>query len=325
MKQLFIVNPVAGGKKNRCKETVRHIHDVMASYSMPYEIYITKAPMDACEKIRSEAGSGEPLRVYACGGDGTLNECVNGAAGFSHVAVTHYPTGTGNDFVKMFGPEDAAKFCDLPALIGGFIRPVDLIELQTPAEGRRLGVNICSVGIDARIGTDVHKYSGIPLIGGATGYVVSMFVNLIRGVNQRLRISTAHLSLDGSFALVCVCNGRFYGGGFNPVPEALPDDGILDFLVVKEVTRLTFLRIVGKYAKGRFSEYEDIITHIRGNYMRIESEKELAVNVDGELIPAKDLTFKIIPRGVNFIFPSGLRFFVSNVSFDDEITSKQEI
>jgi diacylglycerol kinase family enzyme len=88
------------------------------------------------------------------------------------------------------------------------------------------------------------------------------------------------------------------------VPEALPDDGILDFLVVREVTRLKFLQIVGKYAKGRFREYKDIITHIRGDYMKIEGENELAVNVDGELILTKAISFRIIPRSINFIFPS---------------------
>jgi YegS/Rv2252/BmrU family lipid kinase len=247
--------------------------------------------------------------VYACGGDGTLNECVNGAAGYPHVAVTHYPTGTGNDFVKMFGKENAEKFRDLPALINGFEHPVDLIDCNG-----RLGINICSVGIDARIGTDVHKYSGIPLIGGATGYVVSMFVNLMRGVNQKLRITTELQSLDGFFALVCACNGRFYGGGFNPVPEAMPDDGVIEFLIVKEVTRLKFISVVGKYAKGRYREFSDIITHIRGNAMTIEGEKELAVNIDGELILAKDILFKLIPSGVRFFFPSGMHFFESSRS-----------
>ena len=61
--------------------------------------------MDACRKIEQEAAAGQPLRVYACGGDGTLNECVCGAVGCDNVAVTHYPCGTGNDFVRCFGAE----------------------------------------------------------------------------------------------------------------------------------------------------------------------------------------------------------------------------
>jgi diacylglycerol kinase family enzyme len=127
-----------------------------------------------------------------------------------------------------------------------------------------------------------------------------------------LKITTDILSLDDSFALVCACNGRFYGGGFNPVPEAMPDDGIIDFLIVKAVTRFKFLSVVSKYAKGRYKEIDDIITHIRGHNMKIESEKELAVNIDGELIMAKDITFTIIAGGVNLFFPSGLRFFASS-------------
>lgn len=320
MRHLFIVNPVAGGKKNRYEETIRHIHSVMSAYSEPYDVYITKAPMDACEKIKAEAASGETLRVYACGGDGTLNECVNGAAGCRHIAVTHFPCGTGNDFIKMFGPEDEKLFRDLPALINGAERPIDLIDCNG-----RFGINICSVGIDARIGTDVHKYSAIPIIGGATGYVVSMFVNLMRGVNQKLKITTENLSLDACFALVCACNGRFYGGGFNPVPEAMPDDGIIDFLIVSEVSRLKFIGVVGKYAKGRYKEISEIISHIRGNNMKIESEKELVVNVDGELIFAKDVSFRMIPEGVNFFFPSGMLFFELNGIRTEDILSKQKI
>ncbi len=325
MKHLFIVNPVAGGKKHHHEETIKYINSVMAELPEEYEVYVTKAPMDACVKIKAEAASGAPLRVYACGGDGTLNECVNGAAGHRHVAVTHFPTGTGNDFVKMFGQEDAKRFKDLNALLGGFERSIDLIELQTPAGDSRYGINICSVGIDARIGTDVHKYSAIPIIGGATGYVVSMFINLMRGVNQKLKITTDNLSLDASFALVCACNGRFYGGGFNPVPEAMPDDGIIEFLIVTEVSRLKFLGVVGKYAKGRYKEYDDIITHVRGKTMTIESEKELAVNVDGELIFANDVSFKMIPHGVNFFFPSGMRFFESRKHNDADNLRKQKI
>ncbi|MCE6983484.1 lipid kinase, partial [Pseudomonas frederiksbergensis] len=89
--------------------------------------------------------------VYACGGDGTLNECVNGAVGHDNVAVTHFPCGTGNDFIKMFG-EEKDRFFDLSDLVRGEVRPLDVMECCG-----RYAVNICSVGIDARIGTEVHQ------------------------------------------------------------------------------------------------------------------------------------------------------------------------
>ncbi len=304
MKHLFIINPAAGGKKNRSKQVEQEIRSRMSESGFTYEVYFTKAPMDACRKVRAEAESGGSLRVYACGGDGTLNECINGAVGSQNTAVTHYPCGTGNDFVKMFGKDDAALFRDLGALINGFTRPIDLIDCNG-----RYGVSICSVGIDARIGTDVHKYSALPVIGGATGYVVSMAVNFIRGINNEYTVTTENETYTGSFALMCACNGRYYGGGFNPVPDAMPDDGFLDFLIVKGVSRLKFLKVVGKYAKGRYKEYSDIISYIRGKNMKIQGANEQTVNIDGELMVAKDITFRLVPLGVNFLFPENLRFF----------------
>jgi YegS/Rv2252/BmrU family lipid kinase len=312
MQHLFIVNPAAGGKKHHYTDTIRLIRTAAGKQADPYEIYVTKAPMDATNKIRQAAAAAqEPLRVYACGGDGTLNECVNGAAGLDNVSLAHYPCGTGNDFIKVFGKDAEKWFRDIPALMNGTARPMDLIETTTP-DGVRYGINICSVGIDARIGGDVHKYSAIPVIGGATGYVVSTVVNLIRGINQKLTIQTPDQTLSGSFALLCACNGQYYGGGFNPVPEAVPDDGILEYLVAKAVSRATFLRMIGKYAKGKFREIKDIITHIRGTTMTIDSDVPLAVNIDGEIVHARRVTFGIAPVRIGFILPENTDFHGSN-------------
>ncbi len=145
--------------------------------------------MDACRHIRETAADGAELRVYACGGDGTLNECVNGAAGLPNTAVTHFPCGTGNDFIRMFDNEKS-RFYDLTELINGEVRPLDVIKCND-----RYAINICSLGIDARVGTDVHKYSGLPLVGGAAGYVVSLAVNYVKGVTTSLTAATEGLDL----------------------------------------------------------------------------------------------------------------------------------
>lgn len=304
MKHLFIINPAAGGVK-KALDTIRgEIIRVMAALGGDYEIYLTAGPMDAAVKIRGEARSGALLRVYACGGDGTLNECVNGAADFPHVSVTHYPCGTGNDFVKMFGAADAALFRSLAALVTGEVRTIDLIRVAG-----RYGINICSVGIDARIAADVHRYSRLPLIGGPAGYVVSLIVNMIKRITDRLVVSVAGIRLSGEFSLICACNGRFYGGGFNPVPDALPDDGLLDFLIIKGVTRLQLIRLIGKYAKGRYREMPDFIHHVRASRLTAEGERPLVINIDGEYASAHTLDFEVIPAGISFIFPAGMAFF----------------
>jgi YegS/Rv2252/BmrU family lipid kinase len=268
-----------------------------------YELYTTAGPMDACEKIKKEAETGAQLRVYACGGDGTLNECVCGAVGRENVAVTHYPTGTGNDFIKTFGPE-CVRFRSLPELLRGEVRPLDAIDCNG-----RACVNICSVGIDARIGTDVHKYSSLPLLGGAAGYVTSTVVNLIKGIRTPMRIQCGMQRFEGDMTLVCACNGSFYGGGFHPVPEARPDDGALEFLVVPGVSRLTFAKVVGAYAKGKYADYPKLIHHLRGSEIEIAADAEFVVNVDGEAMFTSTLRLRLLPGAVNFLVPADLAYF----------------
>ena len=298
MKHLFIINPVAGGKKGRFEETEREIRAFAESLDDPYEIYVTKGPMDAVRKIAEEAETAEMLYVYACGGDGTLNECANGAAKRANVAITHYPCGTGNDFIKTFGRENIERFKNIRSLAGGSVRQLDLIDCNG-----RYGINICSVGIDARIGGDVHKYSNIPIIGGATGYVVSLIVNVIKGVSQKFIITTEEGRQERKITLICACNGSYYGGGFNPVPDAKPDDGVIEYLIVKAVSRIGVAPVVGKYAKGRYRELERLIEHRRGGDLLIESEDEFIVGIDGETINAKSICFNVVPKGLNFIFP----------------------
>ena len=307
MKHLFIINPTAGKGKNAAA-VQRRIEEAMSERGEPFEIYITAAPMDACAKVKKEAEKGEKLRIYACGGDGTLNECVNGAAGFENAAVTHYACGSGNDFVRMFG-NDAPLFSDINALVDGEIFPLDIID----ACGRK-AVNVFSLGFDARVGTTVHEYTGCPLISGSLGYVVSLIVNVVRGINSPLRMKINGEELDGEFALVCACNGRFYGGGFNPVPDAEPDDGYIDVLVVNKVSRLRFMSLVGKYAKGRYAEMGSLITRYRCTEASFESPETIPVNLDGECVFSKTPYFRIVPGGVNFIAPAASKFAGSRMA-----------
>jgi YegS/Rv2252/BmrU family lipid kinase len=301
MKHLFVLNPVAGGTKARPIDTQRKIQTFAQTLEEPYEIYLTRTQMDAAAKVKEDAAQEEKLYVYACGGDGTLNECVNGAANNPNVAITHYPCGTGNDFIKTFGKENIEKFRDLKALSEGDVRALDLIDCDG-----RYGINICSIGIDARVGGDVHKYSSIPLIGGATGYVVSLVVNTIKGVKEKFHITYNGHTQDEPITLVCACNGRYYGGGFNPIPEAIPDDGIIEFLIVKGVSRLKLANVVGRYAKGLYRELSDISKLFRGTSMEIKGEKEFVINIDGEIIRAKKISFKMVPKGINFLLPKGV-------------------
>lgn len=302
MKHLFIVNPVAGGK-DKSIAVKRMVRAAFEKRNDEYEVYITKAPMDAADKIRDEALRNDFLRVYACGGDGTFNECVCGAALLENVAVCPFPTGTGNDFCRMFGKEEAL-FRDLDALLDGKEHSVDLIDCNG-----RYSANVCSVGIDARIGTEVHKYSGLPLIHGAGAYIVSTVINIFKGINRPMRIQAENYSFQGDCALLCACNGRYYGGGFNPSPNARPDDGMLDIYMVPGVRLPTLARYIGKYASGKGEKYPKVIKYFRCTKLHIDFEEESVINVDGEAIFAKSVDMKLIPGAARLIAPKGMRFF----------------
>lgn len=305
MKHLFIVNPSAGGKDKteQVREKVRSAFSARGKSADTYEVYVTKAPMDAALKIRSEAASGEHLRVYACGGDGTFNECICGAALLENVAVCPFPTGTGNDFCRMFG-EEKDLFRDINALLNGTEHCIDLIDCNG-----RYSANICSVGIDARIGTEVHNYSKLPLIGGSSAYVVSAAVNMFKGISRNMSVKCGDYSSQGQHTLVCVCNGRFYGGGFNPSLHARPDDGILDIYVVKKVSILGFAVLIGRYSKGLIDTLPKYATHLSGDSITIEFDEENVINIDGEAMYAKTVNMKLVPHGARLIVPEGMHFF----------------
>ena len=296
MKHLFIINPAAGSR-DRTADYTAEIRRLCAG--LDYEIAVSKAPGECRRLAREAARTGENVRIYACGGDGTLNEVASGAAGFPNAAVTAWCGGSGNDFVKLFS--DPAAFSDLSRLLDAEEVSFDMILCNDD-----LALNICSVGLDARIGTDVARYKRIPFIHGFNAYALSTLINLLRGISEHYVVEIDGERIDGEQTFVCVCNGRFYGGGFNPVPEADPTDGKLDVLLVKKVSLLQVPGIIGTYKNGRWRELPDIIRHFRTDRVRILCDGPTPVNLDGELRVAQAVTMELAREKVNFFYPKNL-------------------
>ncbi len=298
MTHLFIINPAAGSR-DRTKQYKAAIRQVCREKGLDYRIYVSTAPGD-CERAAREAAlEGAPVRIYACGGDGTLNEVVSGAAGFPNAAVTVFSGGSGNDFVKLF--DDPKAFFDLNRLIDCEETEFDLIRCND-----RLSLNICSVGLDARIGTDVASYKRIPLLSGFRAYAVSTVINLFRGISEHYIVEVNGQIIDSEMTMICICNGRFYGGGFNPVPEADPADGLLDVLFVDKVSLLQVPGVIGKYKNGQYAQLPDIVRHIRTRKITVRCDKDTPINLDGELMVDQDITFRVAKEKIRFFYPKGL-------------------
>ena len=303
MKHLFIVNPAAGKKDS----TPKLVAQIEALEGMDVEIRYTECAGDAEVITREAAQTGEPMRIYACGGDGTLNEVVNGAAGWEHIAITNVAKGTGNDFLKIFGEGWKEGFTDLKALAEGPQAAFDLIDCNG-----KLGIGVVCSGMDARVAADVHYYKSLPLVSGIGAYILGLIRNVFKGIATPMKVEMGDYCYDGEVAVVVACSGRYYGGGFMPVGEAMPDDGVLDFLVIPKIGLLTFARLVGKYAKGKYKDYPQYIHSGHGDRLTITSTVSNTAAVDGEVLHSKDFVFALSDKKVNFFWPAYLDYHIQS-------------
>lgn len=301
MRHLFIINPAAGKK-----QSTAHLEELLKKLSFEHETVYTTGEGDARRIAEEAARRGDPVRIYACGGDGTLNEVVNGAAGYDHVAVTNVPKGTGNDFLKLFGENFRETFYDLEELAVGPQTPMDLIDCNG-----HLGIDVVCTGIDARIGAGVHRYKNWRFVSGMGAYCLSLVEHvLFKGVNRPMTVDLEDEHWEGNAALMCICNGRHYGGGFNPMPEAMPDDGVLDMLLVPGVSLFTLVCVIGKYAKGRYKELPHLVKEYHRQGVEISSDREMTTVVDGEVLTGRRFVIRLSEKKVNFFYPAGADYGV---------------
>ena len=300
MKHLFIINPAAGSR-NRTKQYSVAIHEACTVRDLDYRIEVSSAPGECRRMAREAAESGEEYRIDACGGDGTLNEVAAGAAGFNNVAVTVFSGGSGNDFVKLFSDPEA--FFHIERLLDAEEATFDLIRCNDD-----ISLNICSVGLDARIGTDVANYKRIPLLSGFRAYAVSTVVNVLRGISEHYVVEVNGETIDKELTLICACNGRFYGGGFNPVPTADPEDGLLDVLLIEKVSRLKVAQVVGKFKDGKYADFPHLIRHLRTDHITIHCDQQTPINLDGELRVSDVVDIRLADEKLRFFYPKGLTY-----------------
>ena len=300
MKHVFIINPNAG--KYDSRQRIYDMADALREkHGLDVQCILTKKQGHATELARRLCASGEELRFYACGGDGTVNEVANGVIGYDNAAMTVIPVGTGNDFLKNFGGT-APLFADAENLWDGPQFPMDAIDVNG-----RIALTIACSGIDARVAADVHKYSESPLLDGKTSYIASLAVNfLFKGIASHWTVTLDDEVIEDDFSLVSVCNGRYYGGGFMPVAEARMDDGVLNTLVVKKVSRVTFAKFVGPYSKGGYSKFPEYAHCSTPQVIRIHSEKpDIVTCLDGECMTNSDVTIRLSEKKLNFFGPEG--------------------
>lgn len=293
MKHLFIVNPVAGkGKGSAYIETIKAIMAGRTDYS----IEITKEKGHATQ-IARDYTSKEDYIVYAIGGDGTINEVVNGMVG-SKSTLAIIPAGSGNDFIRTIYPRYEQKTL-IHKLLEGKVIPVDLMKIN-----QKYFLNIASVGIDAEVAFHAEGFKKMKFIKGELAYIISIFTTLFTYKSHRLKVI-----LDGEEAcnhrvlLLAVANGRFYGGGIQIAPSAKINDAKVDICMVKELKLLKIFPLIPKLFKARHEESVDVEVY-RAQQVEIESEDSFRVNIDGEIVQANKVTMQVMANALQVVVPA---------------------
>lgn len=296
----FIVNPKAG--KGKAPKMIPAITAYMMQRNLPFSIYTTKSPGDAEQYVRTVSQTGDAVRFYVCGGDGTLNEAVNGAAYVQNAAVGVIPFGSGNDFIRNF--DHSALFEDLQSQIDGEPIKVDLLS----ANGR-YALNMINIGFDCEVVMQVDRLRHIPLLKGSLAYLVSVFLVLTRKMGHFLRLRLPDNSAYfGSFLLCTIANGRFYGGGFCAAPDSCVNDGYFNLALVRKIGRLRFLSILPFYKKGSHTtkkRLQGLLFSRKLSSLNLHSELPDGLCIDGEISFFTSLSVKIENEALRFIVPNG--------------------
>ena len=289
------------------------VRERISSLDIDKEIYVTGAAGDATEYVRRRCKTAvnEPLRFYACGGDGTLNEVVSGAVGFGNVEVACVPVGSGNDYVKYYGGAEA--FSDMRRIVSGKAMPVDVMRVETLVAGEKMGgihysINICNFGFDAAVCRTMEQVRRKKIIGGRNAYTTGIVKALFTSRRTRCRITVdSTLMHDGDILLCTLGNGRYVGGSYQCSPLSLNDDGLIEVCLFKPMSIVSFARLIGSYRDGTFMQREDVqdkMTYLRGKTVEIEAPTEIDLCVDGEMLLGSHFRIEELPQALHFIAPT---------------------
>ena len=297
MKHIFILNPAAG----QADSTQATAEKIRAVFGAQAHIHYTTGVGDATSFVKQYASehSDESLRFYACGGDGTLCEVVNGAYGFENVAVGLIPVGTGNDFVRNF--EHTEQFHSIEAQKEGREVTIDLLRCND-----RYCVNMINTGFDCEVvGSMVKIKRHVP---AGMAYVLGVVIQLLKMPGATMDVTVDGEPVECGEKLLCaIANGGYYGGGFHPLPQASTNDGYLDMCLVNRVSRARFLSLIGSYKKGTHLNPKtvDVIDCFHARRVTLEFPEPRFVSMDGELLKMQRCDLELLPSALRFVVPMG--------------------
>ena len=317
MKHLIIVNSKAGQEKNLEEFKKRVASDFSG---LDYEIYETTGPRSVIPFLKEYlAKNKDTVRVYACGGDGTIHEVVNAIVGHKNVELAVLAVGTGNDFVKIYSESKdyddivknksgANRFQDFKALINGKVEEIDLSKMTGESMKEPwYSINVINFGFDAIVGAKGNENK---LKGRKNPYGPRAIIPAIIGG----RFNKIIVKADGEqlnkkrMLLASLAQGQWVGGQYHASPKSDNTDGLIDVMLLR---CMSFLRLMvqyfGRYQKGEHMDNPKLMKRIvyrRAKEIEIIGNKDIDICVDGEIVRGKTFKVEVMPKALKFIIPN---------------------
>jgi len=302
---LVIVNPNAGRKKG--EKDWFNINELLNESGLAFESVFTTHKEHAIALTTRFIKKGY-RNFLVVGGDGTLNEVINGIF-FQKSVPTHeflismIPVGTGNDWCRMF--HIPFKYTDAIALIkqnNTFIQDIGRVSyFNSTTLKRRYFINVAGMGYDAEVASKTNKDKERGK-GGPFSYLKNLFTSLLFYKYSETEIiidDLPEIYKNKTFSVsVGIC--KYNGGGMKQLPNAIPDDGLLDMTLIKKLGKLTVLKEVKNLHDGSFIQHPKVQT-FQGKSITIDSKPAINLEVDGESLGHSPFTFEVIPSSLRVV------------------------
>jgi YegS/Rv2252/BmrU family lipid kinase len=301
---LVIVNPNAGNGKGK-KDWAR-ISELLNEEGLLFAVRFTEKKGHAID-FTSEGIKAGFRKIITVGGDGTLNEVVNGVISNDEcppddILLALIPVGTGNDWGRMFGiPLDYKKAIKIISENKLVLHDAGLVSFFDGAvQKKRYFINIAGLGFESVVvrRTNIQKDKGH---SGKLIYFYNLLMSLLSYKNTKAELIIDGEKIDADVFSLNVGNGRYCGGGMRQTPDALPDDGILDVTVINGIGKFEIIRNLKILYDGTILSHPKIDGYKCKN-IKVSSDQVLYVEADGELLGHTPAEFSIIPACIKIIY-----------------------
>ena len=274
MKYIFIINQIAG--RGRYKKILPNIEKICKEKNIEYEIrYITNDITGA--DIALEYKYGENV-IYVIGGDGTLTRTIAGIVGTKN-KLGIIPAGSGNDTYRTVKKLNIGE------------KQIDLGKIND-----KYFINVACAGIDADVANNLDKVRNT-IIPTSQLYNASIFYTFTHYKFKKIKFKTDTKKFEDGFSAISICNGGYYGGGFNISPKSTLTDGILDIYYIEQMPRLRMVPLLLKLKKGKHVGKRKV-HKFRSNHIELEFKENITFNVDGEKLTDSKFTIDILPKAI---------------------------